>query len=49
MLTYGLFTGYAFGAGAVIYNIAKVKLQNDYEQEIRDLREYDLANETINV
>jgi hypothetical protein len=41
MLTTGLFASYAFGVGAIGYNMARVKLQDDFEREIRDLREYD--------
>ncbi len=47
MLTTGLFAGYSFGVGAIIYNLSKIKLQDDFEREIRDLREYDIQNEMI--
>ena len=49
MLTYGLFAGYSFGVSAIAYNLARIKLQDDFERELRDLREYDIANETIKV
>jgi hypothetical protein len=48
MLTYTLFAGYVAGAGAIVYNLAQIKLQNDYEQEIRALREYDLSCDAVN-
>ncbi|CDW74479.1 UNKNOWN [Stylonychia lemnae] len=47
MLTSGLFAGYSFGVGAIVYNLCRTKLQNDFEQELRNLREYDFQNETI--
>lgn len=48
MITTALATGYALGVSAIIYNMARIKLQDDFENEIRKLREYDLSNETIN-
>ena len=48
MISTALFTGYAFGVSSIVYNIAKIKLQDDFEREIRDLREYDYTNELIN-
>ena len=48
MITSALFAGYAFGAGSIITNITRIKLMDDFEREIRDLREYDYQNETIN-
>eukprot|EP00347_Sterkiella_histriomuscorum_P021335 403334350 len=48
MLTKVLFASYSFGVGSIIYNLARTKLQNDQEQDIRKLREYDLSNEKIN-
>lgn len=48
MITSALFAGYAFGAGSIIANITRIKLMDDFEREIRDLREYDYQNETIN-
>lgn len=48
MITSALFAGYAFGTGAIIYNISRIKLQNDFEADVRKLREYDFQNETIN-
>ncbi len=47
MITGALFTGYAFGVGAIIYNITQIKLQNDFENDIRKLREYDYSHEEI--
>ena len=47
MLTTSLFVGYAFGVGAIINNMTKVKLQDDFEREVRELREYDFNYETI--
>lgn len=48
MITTALFTGYAFGVGAIVYNISRTKLQDDFENEIRKLREYDFSHEQIN-
>ena len=48
MLTVALFTGYTFGISAMGYNIVKMKLQDDFENDIRALREYDFQNEPIN-
>jgi hypothetical protein len=48
MITGALFAGYAFGVGSIVYNISRIKLMDDFEREIRDLREYDYQNETIN-
>lgn len=47
MITACLFTGYALGVSAITYNITKVKLQDDFESEVRNLREYDYSNERI--
>jgi hypothetical protein len=47
MITSLLFTGYTFGVGAIVYNIARTKLQDDFENDIRKLREYDFHHETI--
>ena len=49
MLTSTLFTGYTFGLCAIVYNFTKIKIQNDFEEDIKKLREYDIQNETINV
>ena len=49
MLTSGLFVGYTFGFGAIVYNISRMKIQDDYESDLRDLREYDVSHEPINV
>ncbi len=48
MITTGLFTGYAFGVSSIVYNMARIKLQDDFEREVRDLREYDYGHEHIN-
>ena len=48
MITGALFTGYAVGVGAIIYNITRTKMQDDFENEIRKLREYDFGHEPIN-
>ena len=48
MLTSALFAGYAFGTGAIVYNMSRTKLQNDFEEEVRALREYDFHHEPIN-
>lgn len=47
MITAGLFAGYAFGVGAITYNITQIKLQDDFEAEVRKLREYDFSHERI--
>jgi len=47
MLNSILFGTYSFSIGAIIYNIAKIKLQDDFESEIRQYREYDYNNETL--
>ena len=49
MITTGLFTGYALGVAAITYNITKVKLQDDFEADVRKLREYDFSHEKIDV
>jgi hypothetical protein len=49
MITTGLFAGYALGVTAITYNITKVKLQDDFEAEVRKLREYDFSHEKIEV
>ena len=42
-----LFGTYSLSIGAIIYNIAKTKLQDDFENEIRQYREYDYNNEKL--
>ncbi len=49
MITTGLFTGYALGVAAITYNITRVKLQDDFESDVRKLREYDFSNEKIDI
>ena len=49
MITTGLFTGYALGVAAITYNLTKVKLQDDFEADVRKLREYDFSHEKIEV
>lgn len=48
MITAALFTGYSFGVGAIVYNMSRSKLQDDFENDIRKLREYDFSHEMIN-
>ena len=48
MITGALFAGYTVGVGAIVYNITRSKLQDDFENEVRKLREYDFGHETIN-
>ncbi|TNV76866.1 hypothetical protein FGO68_gene13258 [Halteria grandinella] len=48
MITSALFAGYAFGVGAITYNLTRTKLQDDFENDVRKLREYDFGHETIN-
>lgn len=45
MITSALFAGYTFGLGTIVYNISKIKMQNDFETDVRNLREYDLSHE----
>ena len=48
MLTNCLFAGYALGVSGIVYNLGRTKLSNDFESDIRALREYDFSNERIN-
>ena len=48
MITGALFAGYTVGVSAIIYNITRSKMQDDFENEVRKLREYDFGHETIN-
>ena len=48
MITSALFTGYSLGVGAIVYNLARIKLQDDFENDVRKLREYDFSHEPIN-
>ena len=47
MLNSILFGTYSLSIGAICYNIAKSKLQDDFETEIRAYREYDYNNEKL--
>jgi hypothetical protein len=47
MLNSLLFGTYSLSIGAIVYNIAKTKLQDDFETEIRSYREYDFNNEKL--
>lgn len=47
MLNSILFGTYSLSIGAIIYNLAKIKLQDDFESEIRQYREYDYNNEKL--
>jgi hypothetical protein len=49
MITSCLFAGYAMGVGAITYNLAKIKLQDDFESDVRKLREYDFSHEKIDI
>jgi hypothetical protein len=42
-----IFATYCFGIGAIGFNIVRSKLQNDLEEKIRALREYDLSTDKI--
>jgi hypothetical protein len=42
-----IFAIYCFGIGAIGVNIVRSKLQNDLEEKIRALREYDLSTDKI--
>ena len=47
MMTTILFGGYLVGLGGVCYNLSRTKLQDDFHQEIQNLREYDLDHDSI--
>ena len=47
MLNSVLFGTYCFSIGAIVYNLTRIKAQNDYEQEIKDYREYEFENEKL--
>jgi hypothetical protein len=49
MLTSFLFAGYSFGVGAIGYNMVRAKLNIDFEEDLKALREYDVSHETINI
>jgi len=42
-----LFGTYLVSVGAIGYNLIRAKLQDDWEEEIKKLREYDLSTEQI--
>lgn len=42
-----IFATYCFGIGAIGANIVRSKLQNDLEEKIRALREFDLSTDKI--
>lgn len=42
-----IFATYCFGIGAIGANIVRTKLQNDFEEKIRGLREFDLSTDKI--
>ncbi len=42
-----LFGSYLLSLSAIGRNLISQKLQNDWEADLKDLREYDLANERI--
>ena len=49
MLNSLLFGSYCFSIGAIGYNLAKQKLMDDFERDIKEYREYDFENEKIKV
>ena len=42
-----LFASYIFTVGSIGYNFVKMRLQDDFEEQLKALREYDLATEKI--
>ena len=42
-----VFVAYFTSVGAVLMNSIKIKLQNDFEAELKDLREYDLSTDCL--
>jgi hypothetical protein len=42
-----IFATYCFGLGAIGVNIVRSKLQNDLEEKIKALREFDLSTDKI--
>ena len=44
-----LAAAYFMTVGGMGWNLIKIKLQNDYESEIKDYREYDLSHERIKI
>ena len=47
MLNSVLFGTYCFSIGAIIYNLNRIKMQDDYEREIKEYREYEFENEKL--
>ena len=47
MLDQVLFATYCLGLGAIVNNLIRNKLQNDLEENIRSLREYDLNTDKL--
>ena len=47
MLNSLLFGAYAFSMGAMAYNAARIKFQDDFEREIKEYREYEFENEKL--
>ena len=47
MLDQVLFATYCLGLGAIANNLIRNKLQNDLEENIRSLREYDLSTDKL--
>ena len=47
MLDQVIFATYCFGISAIGVNIVRSKLQNDLEEKIRALREFDLSTDKI--
>ena len=47
MLTNVIFGSYCVGLGAISYNLYRIKMMDDFERQIRDLREFDFHNEEL--
>ena len=42
-----LFASYIFTVGSIGWNFVKIRLQDDFEEQLKALREFDLATEKI--
>ena len=48
MLTSALATAYGVGIAGIMYNFGRIKLLNDYEEDIKSMRQYDFTYESLN-
>ena len=49
MLTNVLLAAYVLSLGVMTRNLIRIKLQNDFEEDLKTYREYDLQTEQIRV